>query len=234
MPQEDKGLEHQCTLYQWQPKTGTNADKYPPHLNLTPSGPPGVDNLNSFQIFDAMRLLDTGFVLAKIVPDQIKDFVFGHPDQGSTMVDILNRNQSLRAAKKNIYTEPNIGDRADYYSDEVFAQQAFTGGNPATIEIASADWVAKFKEAAAQRPDVAELIDSADEGFLFVQDCSYFRAAVGANPKASMMVKGENGENRYATATVTLFYLQVSQCILSFHVALSILHIYCQARLQYR
>lgn len=58
-------------------KSDTNADKYPPHLNLTPSGPPDVDNINSFQIFDAMCLLDTGHMLAKIVPDQIKDFVFG-------------------------------------------------------------------------------------------------------------------------------------------------------------
>lgn len=174
-----------------------------------------MDNLNSFQIFDAMRLLDTGFVLAKIVPDQVKDFVFGHPDQGSTMVDILNRNQSLRAAKKNIYTEPNIGDRADYYSDEVFAQQAFTGGNPATIEIASDDWVSRFRGAATKHPAVAKLIDSADKDYLFLQDCSYFRAAVGADLKATMMVKGEQGENRYATATVTLFHLQVSPLILT-------------------
>jgi hypothetical protein len=155
-----------------------------------------------------MRLLDTGFVLAKIVPSEIKDFVFGFPDEGATMVDILNRNQSLRAAKKNIYNEPNIGDRPDWYTDEVFAQQAFTGGNPATIEVASADWIVKFKNAAAASPEMTKMIDSADNGFLFVQDCSYFRAAVGANSKAPMMVKGDDGEDRYATATVTLFHLQ--------------------------
>lgn len=142
LPQEDKGLEHQRTLYQWQPKTGTHADKYPPHLNLTPSGPPGVDNVNSFQIFDAMRLLDTGFVLAKIVPDTIKDFVFGYPDQGSTMVDILNRNQSLRAAKKNIYTEPNIGDRADYYSDEV---RTVIKSFPLTFGINMESWIKSWQ-----------------------------------------------------------------------------------------
>jgi hypothetical protein len=55
---------------------------------------------------------------------------------------------------------------------------------------------------------MAQRIDSADKSFLFVQDCSYFRGAVGADPKASIMVKGDDGKDRFATATVTLFHLQ--------------------------
>jgi hypothetical protein len=153
-----------------------------------------------------MRLLDTGFLLANILPEQITDFLYGDPDKGATMVAIQERNRTLRAAKR--ITEKNIGDRPDWYTDEVFAQQAFTGGNPATIEVASADWITKFRKAAAANTELAKLIDSADNGFLFVQDCSYFRAAVGADSKAPMMVKGDSGKNRYATATVTLFHLQ--------------------------
>jgi hypothetical protein len=155
-----------------------------------------------------MRLLDTGVVLASIIPNEIKDFVFGFPDRGATMVDVFNRNHTLRVEKKNIYNEPNIGDRADWYTDEVFAQQAFTGANPATIEVASEDWIAKFRAAATGNAEMVHLIDSADKGFLYVQDCSYFRAAVGVDPKATMMVKGEKGEDRFATAPVTLFHLQ--------------------------
>jgi hypothetical protein len=206
-PDPEHELENAKNLYQWQPKTGTDADKYPPHLALTPQGPPRPDNLNVLDIFNAMRLLDTGIILSQVLPEKITDFAFGDPDEGATLADIYNRNKELRAEKVTIYKDPNIGDREDWYTDEVFAQQAFTGANPATIEVASPDWIAKFKAAAVGNP-MANVIDSADKGFLYVQDASYFRAAVGADPKAILSVKGKDGKERYGTAPVTLFHLQ--------------------------
>jgi hypothetical protein len=180
---------------------------YPPHLSLIPDGP---DNLNAFQIFENMRLLDTGFVLSQIIPDSVKDFVYSKPSEGASIKDVWTRNKQLRAGKKNILTEPNIGDRPDWYVDEVFAQQHFTGTNPTTIELAK-DWVGRFQDAAKVqgKADVVKFLTSAEKSSLYVQDYSYFRASVGAAPDAILTVSGEKqGEDRWTTAAVALFNLQ--------------------------
>lgn len=203
-------LQQKNTLYQWSERIGPNADKFPPHLDLIPAGP---DNLNVNEIFDKMRLLDTGFILSSIVPEKFLDFAYSHPDQGGSMEAIETRNTELRRAKKNILSEPNVGDRTvtKWYTDEVFAQQQFTGSNPVTIEIASAGLIKEFQQAAItqSRTDMADLIASAGkEDSLYVQDCSYFREAVGVAGDVEMKanVKGEK-EGRYAAATVTLYNL---------------------------
>lgn len=41
------------SIYNWSPKSGTKADRYPPHLDLIPSN----DEVPIYKIFDAMRLL---------------------------------------------------------------------------------------------------------------------------------------------------------------------------------
>lgn len=204
-------VQEKGNLYQWSPLSGPDADKYPPHLSLIP---PGSDNLSVFKIFDVMRLLDTGFALTSIIPDSFKDFVYSHPDQGGSMEAIDIRNHDLRAAKKNILAEPNVGDRTitKWYTDEVFAQQQFTGTNPATIEIATAKWVGEFEHAATvqKRTDMASLITSSGaKDALYVQDCSYFRIAAGVGMPGNVEMKANvtDGKGRYACATVTLYNL---------------------------
>lgn len=41
------------SIYNWSPKDGSKADRYPPHLNLIPS----TDEVPIYKIFDTMRLL---------------------------------------------------------------------------------------------------------------------------------------------------------------------------------
>lgn len=206
----ERSMQEVRGLYEWSPSQGPNADKYPPHLSLIPDGP---SKLNPFQIFDTMRLLDTGFVLASIIPEDIRDFIYSSPYQGDTMAALDERNRQLRREKKNILEEPNVGDCVEtpWYTDESFGQQQFTGTNPATIEIASLKWITEFRAEAVKqtRTDVDRLLEGAASAkSLYVQDCSYFRDAVGA-PATSTLSAGitDKAKVRYACATVSLFVL---------------------------
>lgn len=44
-------------IYNWSPKSGPKADRYPPHLDLIPS----TDEVPIYKIFDTMRLLVSFF-----------------------------------------------------------------------------------------------------------------------------------------------------------------------------
>lgn len=152
-------------------------------------------------------------MLLSVVPDSIKDFTYSYPDQGATMADIDKRNATLRAEKKNILSEPNIGDLKTHkwYTDEVFAQQQFTGTNPVTIKIASPEWVQGFTKAAASQnlTQHVALIDSASKtSSLFVQDCGYYREALGMYADADFQADDTPKDKpRYACSSVTLFHL---------------------------
>ncbi|KAL2279913.1 hypothetical protein FJTKL_13063 [Diaporthe vaccinii] len=129
------------------------------------------------------------------------------------MADIDKRNATLRAEKKNILSEPNIGDPKTHkwYTDEVFAQQHFTGTNPVTIQTASAAWVQSFTEAATSQKltEYVALLDSASKtSSLYVQDCGYYRSVLGVSADAEF--KADNtpkDKPRYASSSVTLFHL---------------------------
>lgn len=199
-------------LYQWSPgpESGPDYDEYPPHLSLIPKG--SEDDLKQEQLFDRMHLLDSGFILSSIIPDKIKDFVCGSPDRGYSIAAVEARNHALRIAKKNIYADPNIGDRHDWFTDSVFAQQSFTGNNPATIELAN-EWTGKFKAVAKMQNNIValRLLTSTEPDNIYVQDFSYLREAVGALPDTDLWVKGKNaGEDRFACASVCLFRLEPS------------------------
>lgn len=152
-------------------------------------------------------------MLLSVVPDSIKDFTYSYPDQGATMADIDKRNSTLRAEKKNILSEPNIGDLKTHkwYTDEVFAQQQFTGTNPVTIQIASTTWVQGFTKAASSQSltEYVALLDSASKtSSLFVQDCGYYRSTLGVS--SDVEFKADNtpkDKPRYACSSVTLFHL---------------------------
>lgn len=186
-------------LYTFQP---AGSDKFSPHLNIIPPS----DQVSLFNIFDSMRLLDTATLLARIIPGDILKFTHGDPTS-NTIAGIEARNKILRGEGRDIYTEPNIGDRADWYTDAVFAQQQFTGPNPTTIERASTEWITQFARAAAAQGNnaVSRLLSRGlSDNSLFVQDCSYFRNALGLPPQA-VLASDNNG--RFACASVTLYQL---------------------------
>ncbi|KAL2068635.1 hypothetical protein VTL71DRAFT_14972 [Oculimacula yallundae] len=176
---------------------------YPPCLRSIPK-----DEQNGLlQIFNAERLIDTAFALlpSELQPEALSLYLYGQP-VGKTMAGIEARMKQLKRANKNIGTEASVGNRDDWYTDAVFAQQSFTGTNPTTIELASADWNQRFTSVAKTqgRVDMAALLESAKAESLFIQDCSYFREASNAAPDATL--KSDDGK-RFGCAAVSLFHL---------------------------
>lgn len=201
--------EDNASIYHWSDQNGDNADKYPPHLSVIPKG----DTVPLWHIFDKMRLLDTGYLVFSMVPQQILDFQYSHPDKGATMADIETRNSTLRAEKKNILREPNVGDlkKNKWFSDECFAQQQFTGTNPVTIKIASETWVKNFTQAAMDqnRAQHVDLLRTASKtSSLYVQDCSFYREYLKLDPAAVLQADTDKNEPpRYACSSISLFHL---------------------------
>ena len=195
---QDLQLDAKKLLYTFQEP---GSDKYPPHLNMIPPN----DQVGLLQIFDSMRLLDTGTLLGRVIPEDILDFIHSHPES-DTLAGIEERNRILRQDKKDIFNEPNIGDRSDWYTDAVFAQQQFTGVNPTTISLASVDWVERFKNAAKSQGNqmMVQLLSTRSTDSVYIQDCSYFREAVGVSPDAVLM--SDDG-TRFCCAAVSIFLL---------------------------
>ncbi|KIY02439.1 uncharacterized protein Z520_02578 [Fonsecaea multimorphosa CBS 102226] len=183
-------------LYTFQ-KPGS--DNYPPHLDIIPE----VDQVNLLKIFDFMRLLDTGTLVGTLIPDNILDFIHDHPE-GATVDAIEARNNELHNDKEDIFDEENIGNRPDWWTDAVFAEQQFVGTNPTTIQQASAEWLKAFTDASQSSTEIHSLLSSGSPESFYVQDCSYFRAAVGADQHADLI---SNDGMRRLCASVSLFQL---------------------------
>lgn len=155
-----------------------------------------------------MRLLDTGTLLPRIIPEKILDFTHGDP-VSTTMAGLEERNHTIRATGVNIGEMPNIGDRKDWYTDAVFAQQHLTGPNSVTIEKASDRWLTEFKYAAAEQlnSQMLALLDTlpvTDGGGYYIQDYSYFRDAIKSASHAPMI---SVDKMRFGCASVCLFHL---------------------------
>lgn len=131
------------------------------------------------------------------------------------MRDVESLDTELHSKDKKVWSQPNIGDRPnkDWYTDAVFGQQQFTGNNPKTITHASKDWISQFEWAAQQQKNegMIQLPEKAGADALYIQDCSYFRKAVGMKDGATpLMEKGglfNAAGNRYAAAAVSLFHV---------------------------
>jgi hypothetical protein len=179
------------------------SDNYPPHLALVPTTAESA--ISFLDIFNFMRLLGTGVLLFQMIPDKILEFINDNPI-ATTMAGMEARNQQIRLADVNIGTEANIGDRTDWYTDAVFAQQQFTGPNPTTITKASPDWVERFKTQARdqQKQALLDLLDAVNPDSLYLQDYSFFRDAVGAKPEDILC---SDDRTRFACASVCLFHL---------------------------
>ncbi|KAF9465412.1 lipoxygenase [Collybia nuda] len=192
-------LDSKKNLYTFQEP---GSDKYSPHLAIIPA----ADQVGLLGIFNAMRLADTATLFTRIIPDFILKQLHDNP-MANTISGMEARNKTLRSEGKDIFAQPNIGDRSDWYSDAVFAQQQFTGPNPATITTASAGWVQKFQQAASAQGNTAmiQLLGTAStDGSLYIQDCSYFRKVAGAPPGATLQ---SDDKTRFGCATVSLFRL---------------------------
>ena len=199
----NRSIETLRRTYEWQ-QAGSTSPPYPPCLRSIPDD----EKTGLLQIFNAERFIDTAVALLPeaLQPKLLALYLYGQPI-GKTMAGIQARMKALTRAKKNIGTEASIGNREDWYTDAVFAQQSFTGSNPTSIASAGADWVAKFKGVAKTqgRNDIAILLQYARVESFFVQDCSYFREAANAAPTATL--RSDDGK-RFGCASVTLYQLR--------------------------
>ncbi|QSZ28791.1 hypothetical protein DSL72_003296 [Monilinia vaccinii-corymbosi] len=178
------------------------SDGYPPHLSLEPK----TDFLHSLQIFQADRLFATAPIVQKVIPEKFLDFLYDEPNQRSFAL-IESVNQKLFEERRDIGKVANIGTRKDWYSDEVYAQQQFTGVNPVTIKKASQEWIQQFKAAgsAQGKTESLKVIEEGErDGGLYIQDCSYFRQFAGVEPGEPL--KSDDGK-RFGCASVSLFHL---------------------------
>ena len=198
---EVRTLVEKQSLYDFQLR---NSDNYPPHLYHIPK----KDEVAVTTIFDKAAFATTALILYGVwthwtTPDPIYKV--------KNIDEIIAKDRKFRSEGRELFADPNIGDRDDWFSDEVFAQQQFTGVNPVSITIAAPEslWVTNFKAAATvqKRDDVVALIDSPDSS-LYVADYSYFRKAVGALPEAELSSGLDDPDNiRYGCSPVGLFNL---------------------------
>ncbi|KAF3935738.1 Lipoxygenase-4 [Dactylella cylindrospora] len=192
-------------------KFSDTSDGYPPHLVTIPP-----DKVTDFDdIFHASYLFyfQLGEMLAGISPSLITGSAAPWSLWGNTLDGLQGINANLVNEKKGIYTEPNIGCREDWYTDEQFAQQHLTGPNPTTIELASPEWIGSFKAAAViqNNDSFVNLVDTAPGNSIYVQDYSYFRQAAQTNHKAELSSESTfRFGKRYVGASVVLFQLNAN------------------------
>lgn len=203
-------------MYQYQPHDGVGSDEYPPHLYDIP----WQDKTSQLQIFDFLGIAEATLLLPKIVPDNfintasakiqslILDLVNGKPEEGETMKAVYENNKIYRKSGTDIMRGANIGDYEDWYSDARFAQQYFTGANPTTITKVPDNLFGEFvAEAKKQGRNVIQSrLSSVDRASLYVNDCSWFRKALGFAADKELVSKDQL-DTKYACAAVTLFEL---------------------------
>lgn len=188
-------------------------DGFPPHLKEIPDS----EKVPLTEVFDALGLNQTSILIEKLIPggevsnEELGASGFeGNPYSGASISEIEERNRKnfcWRIGRgSDIKSGLNIGDLSDWYSDSRFAQQQFTGANPNTITSASETWLFRFRhEAEKQRnKNVLEIFQKAEAGLFYIQDCSYFRDAIGVKGHHVMESKPEG---RFLSATVSLFQL---------------------------
>lgn len=195
---------------------GTQA-LYPPHLQTIPKD----DQVSILKIFNALGLAETQLLIQQVVPDSIVgktatwllDLVNGNvsdaANQGSTLKAYEIYNKNHRKSGTDIEQGANIGLLPDWFSDRRFAEQSLTGTNPTTLEKLPQDLFDEFVAAAKKGGynDWAQTLPKIDRASLYVQDCRYFRAAVGAQPNEELFHKEPASDNSWACASVTLFQL---------------------------
>ncbi|KAH6884010.1 lipoxygenase [Thelonectria olida] len=191
--------------------------QYPPHLEHIPK----EDQFSLLKLFNALGLAETEILIKQVVPDSIVGktatwivgLVNGNirdaANQGSSIKAYETYNKLHRKSGTDIEQGANLGLLPDWYSDRRFADQSFTGTNPTTIKKVPKDLLDEFIEAAKRGgyDYWAQTLPKTDPSSLFVQDCRYFREAVGAQPNEELHHKEYVSDNSWACAAVTLFQL---------------------------
>ncbi|KAH6655409.1 lipoxygenase [Truncatella angustata] len=190
---------------------------YPPHLQVIPK----ADDVSKWKIFNALGLAQSIVIVRKVIPDSFLgktaewlqntaiDVIAGDPSVGPTIKDCEEYNKFHRKSGTDIARGENVGLLPDWFSDRRFAEQSFTGTNPTTITRASKSFVEEFIKAARSGGYIkwAEILPKIDPASLFVQDCSYYREAMGVASDETVHHKEPLSEDNWACAPVTLFQL---------------------------
>lgn len=166
---------------------------------------PNLNGASKSPIFDSKTAVQTFLSFSKSFGGRIWDYLVKNNTFSVTAIE--NYNKSLLRTAEGIFTAPNIGEREDWFTDALFAQQHLTGPNPCTLERAPIHWIQVFRGVAEvqTRWDICQVIDSGATGDnLYVQDYSDFRAAMGAGPQEEL--KSQSG-HRHGCASVCLFQL---------------------------
>lgn len=205
-------LDEKATRYQW----STEGD-YPLHLTSIPS----KDQVWQWTIFDKLGLFRTLTLLPKIVPKRtflgafskkLNDWVRGTAYEGLTITQVEEANRSNRKTGTDVMKGEDIGLLPDWWSDARFAQQQFSDTNPTTIKLAAPEWIEAFRSAAIKQgqKDATSQINNTNPKELYIQDYSYFRKAVKAEPGDELLtIDSELEISRFACATVSLFQLHL-------------------------
>jgi hypothetical protein len=217
-------LDEQRNLYQFSAyptdPDGTPA-RYPPFLQHRPEDQSG----GAFTIFNTIGLVETGVLMQKITPNEdgilgrTKEWFLekaraaafgGHPERGVKIQDVVDYNKHHRKFGTDIKGGGNIGLLDDWFSDRRFGDQQLTGTNPTTITRAKLTWIAEFIGAAraANNDKWAAALGRANPKYIFIQDGSYFRKAVGVSDPATVLHHKQPGSDEcWAVGAVSLFQL---------------------------
>ncbi|EFX02092.1 arachidonate 15-lipoxygenase precursor [Grosmannia clavigera kw1407] len=215
-------IVEQKKIYQWtsSPDQDPN-EKYPPHLQTIPK----PDQESLWAIFNIFGLAQTGIMLKCVIPDQIVKFAGALKDISEvpkTIAGYEDFNKTHIKGGNNVVEKgKNLGQLEDWFTDRRFAEQSFTGANPTTIEAIGEHDDAKealLKEfiASAEKNGYdkwAAMLKTIPHDSLFVQDCRYFREAIGLQPEEDIFYEEvrtnpkQESDPNWACASVTLFQL---------------------------
>ncbi|RPA81441.1 Lipoxygenase [Ascobolus immersus RN42] len=216
------------SLYEWE------VNDYPPHCKLVPQ----EADVPAKQIFDIFALAHVRGIVNRAIPDTFSnesitdtvlrlvsdlddkgfDLLDRTPENAVTIKDVEDFNTKYRRQVfgNGAYDSPNIGDRPDWYTDMVYAEQQFIGVNPTSIEQCPMELIGEFIDEAVKqgREDIANILRRETHNkSLYVQDCRYFRDAISysfrgkAVPQVSPTDPLEDGTGKYGCASVSLFQL---------------------------
>ncbi|KAL7940841.1 lipoxygenase [Trichoderma barbatum] len=119
-------------------------------------------------------------------------------------------NREHRKSGTDIAQGENLGLLKDWYSDRRFAEQSFTGANPATIKKISSKLLEEFRAAAHNQELVTWEEKLAQNSAFFVQDFSNLRQAIDVDDQKELRYSGVVNQENWACASVTLFQLHDS------------------------
>ncbi|EPS44463.1 hypothetical protein H072_1547 [Dactylellina haptotyla CBS 200.50] len=209
-------LSTQKANYKWT----DGFDNYPPHQKTgifkdaqeaLQAG--GIFSLN---IIPQIALLFTAILPVDIKKPDINPARFGQQPWNyftpNNLQGLPDNEVALHKVRgPNLHMNDSIGHRKDWYTDKQFAQQHFTGPNPTTIRLASANWITSFEAAAtAQKNNTfTSFLKGLKKESVYVQDYSYFRLAMKLSPNEDIQCVnpddfGKEGWDYFSTSATPI------------------------------